>query len=123
MESLKLIKSKRPEQNYTLKQERMMLRFKSRVRRFVRQVQGILNSTTTSSTSCRRYLLTERLSRLLLQIDNEKSVVVEVGHDGGAVRLEADAARGVEVLPQVAFEAVLQQELAGRGEKLEGKAK
>ena len=50
-------------------------------------------------------------------------MVVEVGHDGGAVRLEADAARGVEVLPQVAFEAVLQQELAGRGEKLEGKAK
>jgi hypothetical protein len=67
--------------------------------------------------------LTERLSRLLLQIDNEKSVVVEVGHDGGAVRLEADAARGVEVLPQVAFEAVLQQELAGRGKKLEGKEK
>ena len=63
-------------------------------------------------------LLSERLSCLSEEVDDKDTVVVEVGDDGFAVGLEADATRRVKMLPHGDVQSVLHQELAGRGEKL-----
>ena len=55
---------------------------------------------------------------MLVEVDDEHAVIVEVGHDDLPVRLEADAAGRVEVLPVGSVEAELHQEGALRREQL-----
>ena len=65
------------------------------------------------------HLLSKKLRTLEVRLDDEQSVVVEVGDDGLVVGGEANAARRVEVLPHGALEAVLVQEVAVRTKELD----
>ena len=58
------------------------------------------------------HLFSKELRSLKVCLDNEKSMIVEVGDDGLVVGREADASGRVEVFPHRALESVLVQEVA-----------
>ena len=60
----------------------------------------------------------EILGSLKVGVDDEQTVIVEVGHDDLIVLIEGDAARRVELLPERSVEAVLVDELAARVKQL-----
>jgi hypothetical protein len=58
------------------------------------------------------HLFSKELRSLKVCLDNEKSMIVEVGDDGLVVGREADASGRVEVFPHRTLESVLVQEVA-----------
>ena len=67
----------------------------------------------------RTHLFSEILGGLEVALDDEEPVVVEVGDDDVVAGREADAPRRVEVLPHVALEAILGDEVPVRLEQLD----
>ena len=84
------------------------------------------NSQWCQSNQCglqydfkKTHLFAEILGGLEVALDDEEPVVVEVGDDDVVAGREADSPGRVEVLPHVALEAVLGDEVAVRLEQLD----
>ena len=64
----------------------------------------------TKKLAVARSFGTKEAGRLEVGMDDQQAMVVEISDDNVAFVVEADSARGIEMLPQRSFKAVLVDE-------------